>query len=238
MLEEQGARVLSQPAIDVLEPDDWSPVDRVISRLDEFDWVVFSSVNGVRAFLTRLEELGRDLRALGHVRLAAIGPATARAVRGYHLRVDCQPPKYQAEQLAEALATSADGKRFLLVRASRGRDVLARQLTAAGAVVTQVVAYRSVDVEQAGEQIVESLRNGEVDWITVTSSAIARSLVALFGGDLAKARLASISPLTSGVLRELGRTPAAEAGEATMEGVVKAIMEAEGPQAAAADIDW
>lgn len=227
MLEEQGANVVLQPAIAVRPPEDWGPVDDAIGRMSEFDWVVFSSVNGVRALLDRVEAVGRDLRVLGPVRLAAIGPATAAELAKYRLRADRQPSTYQAEHLAEALAGDAARKRFLLVRANRGRDVLARQLEAAGGRVTQVVAYRSIDVPTPDEQVADQLRGGLVDWVTVTSSAIARSLAAMFGDDLRRARLVSISPLTSGTLHELGFTPSAEATEATMEGVVASIVAAE-----------
>ena len=109
-----------------------------------------------------------------------------------------------------------------LARASRGRDVLAKQLTAAGAAVEQIVVYTSTDVEQPEPDIAAMLRAGRIDWVTVTSSAIARSLGRLFGDELRRARLASISPLTSGVLRELGYQPAAEAAEYTLAGLRRA----------------
>ncbi len=116
------------------------------------------------------------------------------------------------------------GRRFLLARASRGRDVLAKRLTAAAAIVEQIVVYTSTDVEQPEADIAAMLRAGRIDWVTVTSSAIARSLSRLFGDQLRRARLASISPFTSGVLRELGYQPAAEAAEYTLAGLVSAIV--------------
>ena len=116
------------------------------------------------------------------------------------------------------------GKRFLLARASRGREVLAERLTAAGAQVEQIVVYTSTDVERPEAEIAAMLRAGRIGWITVTSSAIARSLARLFGDDLRRAKLASISPITSGVLRELGYQPAAEAAEYTLAGLAAAIV--------------
>ena len=121
--------------------------------------------------------------------------------------------------------TPADSD-FLLVRASRGREVLAEQLRAAGALVEQIVAYTSIDMERPDPAVAALLKAGRIDWITVTSSAIARSLVRLFGDDLRRAKLASMSPLTSGVLGELGHSPAAEAVEYTMAGLVAAIVDA------------
>ncbi|MGH7139917.1 MAG: uroporphyrinogen-III synthase, partial [Pirellulales bacterium] len=114
----------------------------------------------------------------------------------------------------------------LLVRASRGRETLAERLASTGALVEQVVAYQSRDVSSPEADIAEMLREGRIDWITVTSSAIARSLAALFGEDLRRARLASISPVTSETMRECGFQPAAEAEIYTMEGVVEAILQA------------
>ena len=112
----------------------------------------------------------------------------------------------------------------MLVRASRGREVLAERLTAAGGVVGQVVVYSSTDVTEAEPDVAEALSAGRIDWITVTSSAIARSLAALFGRQLRRSRLASISPITSGVLRELGYPPAVEAAPYTTDGLIEAVL--------------
>jgi uroporphyrinogen III methyltransferase/synthase len=228
LLSELGAQVLVQPAIEIAVPEDWRPVDQALAHLDEFDWLVFSSANGVRALLDRLLET-RDLRVLGGLRRAAIGPGSAAELARYHLHADLIPRQYQAEALAAALREQAHvGKRFLLVRASRGREVLADELTAAGGSVKQMVVYTSRDVVRANDDIAAQLAAGEIDWITVTSSAIARSLAGLFGPDLHKARVAAISPLTAGVLKELGYPVAAEAREYTMAGLVEAICAADG----------
>lgn len=223
-----GAAVVCQPAIEIAEPADWGPVDAVVGRLDAYDWLVFSSSNGVHWFLTRLAALGHDLRALGGRRLAAIGPATVEALAEYHLTADLQPDTYRAEALAEALAPHAQGQRFFLARASRGREVLAELLTAAGAIVDQAVVYESRDVDRPDETIAEAMAAGRIDWTTVTSSAIARSLANMFGDALRKTRLAAISPLTADVLRELGYKPDVVADQYTTDGIVAAILAAEG----------
>ncbi|HEX6960427.1 MAG TPA: uroporphyrinogen-III synthase, partial [Lacipirellula sp.] len=145
----------------------------------------------------------------------------------YHLHADLQPEVYRAEALAEALLPVAVGKRVLLLRANRGREVLAETLSAAGVEVRQVVVYESRDVPESDADIAEALRNGRIDWVTVTSSAIARSLVKLFGEDLLRAKLAAISPLTSVVLAEAGFTAAAVASPYTTAGLVEAILAAE-----------
>jgi len=228
-LQRQGAQVLLQPAIEISPPDDWSPVDAVLSRLDEFDWIVFSSANGVRQLLDRLLATNRDVRALGNVKLATIGPGTTEALADYRLKTDLQPgDEYRAETLAAALAGEANGKRFLLARASRGRELLLKQLESAGGIVEQVVVYRSTDIAEPDPEIATQLDAGQIDYISVTSSAMARSLVALFGEQLNKTRLASISPITSETLRELGFEPALEAEAYTMPGLVQAIITHQG----------
>lgn len=227
LLQERGAEVLVQPAITIAPPLDWSPVDDALRRLDTFDWLVFSSSNGVRMLLDRLWSQGGDGRRLARVKLAAIGPGTSDELARYHLQCDCIPTQdFRAESLATALTPEAAGKRFLLVRASRGREVLAEQLRAAGGEVEQIVVYRSLDVSTPHDEIVAAFDSGRVDWLTVTSSAIARSLVALLGERLKQVRLVSISPITSQTLRELGFPPQVEATEYTMPGVVDALVRA------------
>jgi uroporphyrinogen III methyltransferase / synthase len=258
-LRELGAEVVVQPAIRISPPADWRPVDDALARLREYDWLVFSSANGVRALMERrqvLEKHGGTALRLSHPtfpRLAAMGPGTADELTRYGLRADLVPEQFRAEALAEALVNAEKnaekgtvpvcrngpsgaahkrglspfplaGQRFLLARASRGREVLAERLTAAGARVDQIVVYTSTDVEHPDAEIAATLRAGRIDWITVTSSAIARSLARLFGDDLGRARLASISPITSGVLRELGYQPAAEAVQYTLVGLAEAIV--------------
>lgn len=225
MLAELGADVVVQPAIQIVDPSDWGRVDEALERMEEYNWLVFSSSNGVRYFLERLKRIGRDLRALRDLRLAAIGPGTAEELASYHLRADIVPEEFRAESLADSLEpAAARGERFLLARASRGREVLAQRLEAAGGRVDQVVVYKSIDVTQPDAEIAQRLANGGIDWVTVTSSAIARSLVNMFGDALRHSRLVSISPVTSDVLSELGFSPDAEARPYTMRGVTDAIV--------------
>lgn len=222
-----GADVLYQPAIEISEPADWGPVDAAIANLENFEWLVFSSSNGVDYFLRRLFALGHDLRAISSCKLAAIGPATVEALAAYHLKADVSPNAYRAEALAEALAPHARGKQFFLARASRGREVLAEMLTAAGGVVRQAVVYQSTDVATPNPEVVEALQAGTIDWTTVTSSAIARSLVNLFGDALRQTKLVAISPVTAEVLSELGYAPGAVAKSYTSEDVITAIVSAQ-----------
>ena len=224
-LAELGAEVLLQPAIEIGPASDWQPVDAAIAKLHTFDWLVFSSSNGVQYFLQRLWSLGKDQRALANAKIAAIGPGTAAELEKHSLRADLLPDEFRAEALAAALKSSACGQKFLLLRASRGREVLAEELIASGGDVEQVVVYESRDVVEPLPEIAALLASGKLDWITVTSSAIARSLHNLFGNELQKSKLASISPLTSATLREIGLEPAVEATSYTMPGLVDAILQ-------------
>jgi len=226
-LAELGANVLVQPAIEIKPLRRTDTTDRSLDLLDRFHWLVFSSSNGVRCFFDRLldplVQPARDIRTLGKIKIAAIGPGTAEELWRYHVKADIVPDEYRAESLAHSLADGAAGKRFLLIRASRGREVLAEELTKAGALVEQLVVYESLDVEKPDPTIAAKMAAGQIHWTTVTSSAIARSLANLFGDSLHKTKLASISPITSATLRDLRFEPAAEAGEYTMDGVVAAI---------------
>src|SRR5207247_2025474 len=139
------------------------------TELSGYQWLVFTSANGVHAFLRRLRQSGRDLRALGNLRLAAIGPATADVLRSYHLEPDLVPHEYCSESLAAALKSPAAGQRVLLARADRGRDLLRIELSAVAA-VDQVAVYSQIDAIDASSDVFDHLRRGEIDFVTLTSS--------------------------------------------------------------------
>ncbi|PHS12095.1 MAG: uroporphyrinogen-III C-methyltransferase [Blastopirellula sp.] len=226
-LAELGADVYVQPSIEIAPPKNWDAVDDAINRMREFDWIVFSSTNGVRSLMDRVLELGRDLRIFGNTKIAAIGSGTAAQLSEYHLTADCVPEEYRAEALVASLQSEASGKKFLLPRASRGRDVLPNGLTAAGGTVEQVIVYQSTDRETCTEEVEQFLDHNTFNWVITSSSAIARATVNLLGDQLKESKIASISPITSQTLRELGYEPSAEATEYTMDGIVAAILEAE-----------
>ncbi|MGE5192718.1 MAG: uroporphyrinogen-III C-methyltransferase, partial [Deltaproteobacteria bacterium] len=143
---ELGAQPILAPTIDVEPPADWAQVDRALARIHEFDWIVFTSVNGANFLLNRLWETCGDLRRLGAAKIAAIGEGTAQALAEFHLRADLVPETFRAEALAEALKPHVAGKRVLWARASRGRDVLPSELCAAGADLEELIVYRNIDV--------------------------------------------------------------------------------------------
>jgi uroporphyrinogen III methyltransferase/synthase len=228
-LEELGAVVSQLPAVEIREPADWTPVDRALAHLSAYQWLVFTSANGVDALIRRLLQTGRDLRALGGLRLAVIGPATADALRRYHLEPDLVPAVYVSEALASALKDHVAGQRVLLARADRGREVLREQLAQVSE-VEQVTVYCQLDAIEPDAEALQSLRRGEIDYVTLTSSNIARSLLRALDEESLRlirsggVQLVSISPVTSTAIRELGLPVAIEAREFTAEGVVQALI--------------
>jgi uroporphyrinogen III methyltransferase/synthase len=225
-LDQLGAIVHLLPAIEIHEPADWGPVDRALERLGSFQWLVFTSANGVHSFISRLRK-NRDLRALGAIRLAAIGPATADALRSYHLEPDVVPKDYRSESLAEELKNQVRGQRVLLARADRGRDLLREEL-AKIAEVTQIAVYSQADVLKPDS--LACLSRGEIDYVLLTSSNIARAFAVALDSkgreaiQTGRTRLISISPVTSAAIREVGLPVAAEAKEYTSAGVIEALL--------------
>ena len=226
-LRELGATVFEQPAITIDDPDDWAAVDQVIETLDQFDYLVFSSVNGVNFFVRRLLNSEHDIRYLAHIKIAAVGRRTADALAKFHLHADIVPSEFNAVSLAESLAPIAQGKHFAIVRASRGPDTMEMILSKAGGIVSPIVAYSHRDVDQADDAIRDAMLRGKIDWVTVTSNAIARSTVRQFGDSLQHTKIASLSPSVSETVRQLGYDASAEAGEPTMTALVQAISDVE-----------
>jgi uroporphyrinogen III methyltransferase/synthase len=153
-----------------------------------------------------------------------MGSSTADRLAAYGIRADLVPDQFVAESLAEALISQSLGGRFLLARASRGRPVMAERLEAAGAHVDQIVVYGNVDVDEPDPDVTARLKQGEIDWIAVTSSATARSLFRLYGDSLKSAGLLSMGPVTTETLQELGLEVAAEAAPQTTDGLIEAVL--------------
>lgn len=219
-----GGDCLHVPLMEVVDPPSWHPLDDAIVRADSYDWLVFASVNGVRAFLRRLAAAALDARALGTARLAAIGPATRRALEAAGLRCDLMPDEFCSEGLASALAAKAVRGRYLLVRAAKGRDVLRRDLEARGHHVDEVTAYATQPAGPPAAETFAAIDAAPVCWITLTSSSIVDAAVRLFGERLSAWRIATISPVTSEALARHGLRPTVEAATATAAGLVDAIV--------------
>lgn len=235
-LEQLGAWVLCQPTMTIEPPADWSRVDSAIHHLRDYDWLVFSSTNGVSGFLDRMWRLGFDARQLGPVRLAAIGPATAKELERRQLRADLVPAAFRAEDLVQELSPLAKDSRVLLVRADRGREVLSTGLSKSAKSVETVVVYRQVDVERPAEEVLAALSEGAITDVFFSSGNIARAFFGWLDSEkkqtvLDRARLVSISPVTSEAMRSLGVEPTVEATRYTLDGMVDRLLE-KGPTSA------
>ena len=229
-LEFLGAEVLEFPTIEIREPEDFGPLDGAIEELDSFDWIVFTSANGVAAFIERLGRHGLDLRAVPRgARLAAIGPATADALRATGLRVDVVPDEYRAEALLEALLDgSPAGGKVLIPRAKVAREVLPEKLREAGMEVVVPPAYETVPSRDGKDELRERLLEGGVDCVTFTASSTVESFVGAFGKEaadlLARTMVACIGPITADTARGHGIRVDAEATEYTIPGLVDAVV--------------
>ena len=220
-----GLRVASVATITLAPPsDDYATLDREITRLDEYDWLLFTSANAVAVFAERLEDEAVPLSC----GIASIGAATSKALRGAGFPVRLQAPTAVAESLARALLPHAKGRRMLLVRAETGRDLLIEQLTAAGAEMTLAPAYQTVIPPESVERLKREMPT--VDAVTFTSSSSVSNFFALLDAtglalppDLV---LASIGPVTSATLRDQGCKASVEAREPSVASLASAVSTA------------
>lgn len=233
-LAEMGAAVLEAPTIELVAPDSFASLDDGLRRIGGHDWLLLTSINAVRALGARMEALGMDARALAGVRIACVGESTASALRAdLGLRADLVPTRATAEALADTLIEQeeATGKTFFLPQADIGRPLLEDRLRAAGAQVNRVTVYETRCVAALPEETLAALRSGAVDWVTFTSSSTARNLVSLLGAEsvlLRRCKLASIGPETTKALLEAGFTPDCEAEQPGVDGLLKALLAAQG----------
>ena len=202
-----GAEVLEFPTIEIRPPADFSALDAAVALLAEYDWIVFTSGNGVRSFFDRLAFAGKDSRALAGCKVAAIGPATAGVLRSYGIRANFVPECFVAESVADGLlrATPLNGQRILLPRAARARDVLPRELRKAGARVDVADAYETVPAKSRGDEIFSRLAEGSLDCVSFGSSSTVENFLAQVPADVVRrsgARLAAIGPVTAATLRD------------------------------------
>ena len=229
-LERLGAEVHEFPTIEICPPEDFGPLDAAIRDLDSFGLIVFTSTNGVDAFLNRLRHHGLDLRAVPRdAKVAAIGPATAERIEQSGLRVDVVPEEYRAEALIGALdVRTLAGERVLIPRAKVAREILPEKLREAGAEVVVPPAYESVPLSEGKEEVSVRLQKGEIDCVTFTASSTVENFVGAFGADeaarlLDETRVACIGPITADTARERGLRVDAEADEYTISGLVEAV---------------
>jgi uroporphyrinogen-III synthase len=244
-LRDLGAGVLEIPFIEIRKPRSYEALDTALKNLSEYDWLILTSVNGVDALWERLRKLRLGRKAVCNLKIAAIGPATRQAIEQHGAKVNMVPKQYVAESVVARLRRKVRGKRVLLVRAKVARDVIPSALRKLGARVDVVEAYETVIPQASRRRLRAALRSSRrrLDVITFTSSSTVRNFVALLkenrgrvgrvytGTSLKRhlkgVRLASIGPVTSSTLRDLGLRVDIEAAEYTIPGLINAICEGE-----------
>jgi len=230
LLTREGARVIEAPAIRIEEPEDFGPMDAAIGGISAYDWVVFTSPNGVDAFLRRLEHHGLDIRALAGVEIACIGPKTAAPLRSRGIRLLALPEQFVAEGLVDEFSKhDMVGKRVLIARAAEAREVLPEALERMGASVNVVPAYRMVREDTDASALAAQLTAGAIDYVTFASGGTVEQFVSLLGDGaaeaLSRAALAAIGPITKQKAEELGLSIAVMAEQSTIESLVQAVVE-------------
>ena len=231
LLEEKGAQCLEFPTIEVVPPTNWDLVDQAIDHLDHYDWLIFTSINGVHFFFQRLREKGRDVRALHRARIAAIGPKTAAGLEERGLLLDLIPSEYRAEAVIDGLgAEEVRGKSFLLPRAARAREILPEKIKEMGGQIDVVPVYETIRPTGKSEEVRDLLKKGVVSCITFTSSSTVENFAGMFPEDdlpslVEKASIACIGPITAQTAREYGLEVKIMPGEYTIEALAAKVVE-------------
>jgi uroporphyrinogen III methyltransferase/synthase len=225
-----GADAYELPTIRIEPAENLRELYELAKDAHTYDWLVFTSPNGVDAFFEAFYRLYKDARSLGGARIAAIGPATAERVRHFRFEVDLQPEKYVAEEIVKAFQaeTTVENLKILLARAEGAREVLATELTRLGAIVDEAIAYRTVPETEDVAGGIARFREEGADWITFTSSSTAENFVALKLPLPERLRTASIGPITSATMRKLALDVDVEAEVHDIPGLVAAILKAAG----------
>lgn len=227
MIEEAGGEAWEAPTITIDSAAETPALKEAVAKAGSYDWIIFTSVNGVNAFFDCLRASGLDIRSLGAAKICAIGPKTKEALEAKGLIVAAMPEKFVAESVVECLKPLLQpGEKILLPRSDLARQVLVDTLLAIGMQVDEVVAYRTKKVDRFNEEILEKLREKSIHMVTFTSSSTVKNFMELVGDPqiLEGIRLASIGPVTTKTLAEFGLTPDIEASEYTIQGLFDAIV--------------
>jgi len=230
-LEESGANVIELPTIKIMPISDYNRLDRSLRKIGEFDWLIFTSVNGVDGFFNRLFKLGMDTRVLKGAKICSIGPATTERLLSFGVKSDCQPSRFVAEAVLEELKKIGEikGKKVLMPRSEIARELLCDELSRMGAKVADIAVYRTVADNSSKRELIRVLKEEKVDIVTFTSSSTVRNFVKLAGKRevhrIARdIKFASIGPITSRTIRDYGFKVSIEAKEYTIPGIVNAIV--------------
>jgi len=234
-LRKLGVDVVEIPFIEIRKPRSYAPLDAALRNLADYDWLILTSVNGVEALWKRVTKLRLNSKQFRHLKVAAIGPATKKAIEKRGIKVTVVPEEYVAESVVKSLRKNVAGDRVLLARAKIARDVIPTELRKLGAQVDVVEAYETVVPKASRARLRALVKNPKrrPHIITFTSSSTVRNFVSLFVGQDARTtrslqgiRFASIGPVTSATLREFGLPVHVEAGEYTIPGLIRAIAKA------------
>ncbi len=229
LLKEYGAAVIEFPVIKIVPPANFKKLDRAINKITDYDWLIFTSSNGVKYFFNRLKEIGQDIRQLKGIRIAAIGPETKKVLEDLGLLVDFQPEQeFTQEGLLEGFK-KFEAKRVLVPRSASARAVLIKRLKQLGAEVDEVTVYRTINEESNKAHLKELLSREAIDIITFTSSSTVTNFCRLFKEEerarlLNKVKFACIGPITAKTAQEMGLKPDITAKEYTIAGLVEAII--------------
>jgi uroporphyrinogen-III synthase len=226
-----GADVIEIPFIEIRPPHSYESLDTSLKHISEYDWLILTSVNGVKALAARLRRLQIEPTELAHMKIATIGPSTRDATEKLGLKSSIMPQRYVAESVVESLRDKVARQRVLLVRAAVARDVIPRELTKMGASVDVIEAYETVVPASSKKKLQSVMEDPKCrpQVVTFTSSSTVRNFVELLGGQehlrmLEGIRFASIGPITSATLREFGLPVHMEAEEYTIAGLTRVIL--------------
>ncbi|HDH53400.1 MAG TPA: uroporphyrinogen-III synthase [Nitrospirae bacterium] len=245
LLEELGAEVMEFHTIEIVPPDDWTELDRAIEKINSYDWLIFTSVNGVKFFFQRLIDRDRDIRDMKGVRICAVGSKTASAIKKYGIKTDLVPEKFNAEGLIEAFVSELrtqnselrtystehrlKGIKILLPRAETAREVFPQKVRELGGEIDVFTAYRTVKPEVHGKRLKRFLKKGKISIATFTSAATFNNFLEIMGEDalalLKDVVIAAIGPVTAKAVEKAGLKVHIMPQEATVDAMVKEIIE-------------
>ncbi len=229
LLHEQGARAIHFPTIQIVPPESWTALDDALEHLDDYAWIIFTSANGVRFFFQRLQEQGRDIRALKNIRISTIGPATAVILEKMGVKVDLVPKEYISEGVVKAFqGQDIRGARILLPRAEMARDVIPAGLEKMGARVDVVTVYRTISSGRRPEELDSLIKEGKVDVITFTSPSTVTCFQEIMGRDYVlppRVKIAAIGPVTAAAVHKAGLKVDILQETYTIEGLVAGMQD-------------
>lgn len=233
MLEGKGATVFELPALEITPPSSWDELDGAIAHINDFEWIILTSANGVNYFWQRLEKAGKNQASLKGIKIAVVGKKTAQVLREYNLEADFIPPDFIADSMAEHFPESLGDKKILFPRVETGgREILVQELAQKGAFITEVAAYQSGSPKEIDNSILHALDEKIIDIITFASSKTVTNFYTMvrakFPHDTLSlfnhSAIASIGPQTSATCQEIFKRVDIEAQEYTLDGLVRAIV--------------